>query len=86
MTTTRSVSWKPSNVTEPIITASSATVPGSGSRPGRPASGGRRPSCRPRRSIGAKRAKAPKYAEKASPRASHGSTPYRPIPRIVTAV
>ena len=35
---------KPSNETEPIITASSATVPGSGSSCGRPESGLRRPT------------------------------------------
>ena len=40
----------PSKVTEPIITASSGTVPGSGSSAARPDSGRRTPMSRPRRS------------------------------------
>ena len=37
---------KPSNVTVPIITLTTAIVPGTGSRPGRPPSGGRIPTTR----------------------------------------
>ena len=42
----------PSNETEPIITATSATVPGSGSSCGRPDSGRRRPTSPSRVSTG----------------------------------
>ena len=46
---------KPSNVTVPIITASSATVPAAGSSRGRPPSSGRRPTTPSRVSNGLSR-------------------------------
>ncbi len=47
----------PSNVTEPIITASSGTVPAPALRAARPDSGSRRPTMRSRVSIGDSREK-----------------------------
>ena len=47
----------PSNVTVPIITTTTATVPGGRSSDGRPASGGRTPTTRPRFSKIARREK-----------------------------
>ena len=50
--------WEsPSKVTVPIITEISATVPGGGSRCGRPDSGGRTPTTRSRVSNGEMREK-----------------------------
>ena len=65
----------PSKVTEPIITASSGTVPGSGSSCARPDSGRRSPTSPSRRAKGDRREKRLKYTENASPRSIHASTP-----------
>jgi hypothetical protein len=75
----------PSKVTEPIITATSAAVPGSGSNAARPESGTRSPISSPRRSTGDRREKRLKYTENASPRSIHASTPYSAIATKVSA-
>src|SRR3954453_1544925 len=65
----------PSKLVEPMITARSATVPGSGSSFGRPVSQRRIPTSRPLRAKTDSREKRLKYTENASPRELHVSTP-----------
>jgi len=62
-------------VTVPIITASTATVPGRRSSEVRRVSGGRTPTTPSRCSNGEMRANRLKYTENASARSIHGSTP-----------
>ena len=68
-------------MTVPIITSTNATVPGTTSSCGSPASGGRTPTTPSRRSNGAMRENRSKYTANASPRRVHVSTPKTAWPR-----
>ncbi len=74
----------PSNVVVPITVHSSATVPGHVGRSGRPESGGRSRSSRPRRSTTESRPHSPNQVPKASARSLHVSSPNRLMPTICT--
>ena len=75
----------PSNVTVPIMTASSSTAPGSGFHAARPESGLRRPTCPSRVVQGEMRENRLKYTPNASPLRDHSSTPYSAMPMNVAA-
>src|SRR5215207_6676942 len=79
-------SLAPSNITVPIITNSSAIVPGSGSSDVTPDSGLRQPSRPALTASGDSRENRLKYTENASPRESQVSVPKQAMPSRVIAL
>jgi hypothetical protein len=72
-------SWDPSKLVTAIDVSTRAVAPGTAAHEGAPVRNLRSPSRPSRTSKGASRENISKYAEKASPRRIHSSTPNRPI-------